>query len=74
MMNKEMDLKEARKEAAEVIAKAQAALAAAGASKPEVVSKLKERLAKLEEKAQGDDATSIKIEAKFVLDEMEKLA
>ena len=73
-MNKEMDLKEARAEAAEVIAKANAALAAAGSANPEIVGKVKERLAKLESKAQGEDATSIKIEAKFVLDEIAKLA
>ncbi|MDO5114838.1 MAG: hypothetical protein Q4D58_01935 [Synergistaceae bacterium] len=72
MMDKAADLKEARAEAQEVIAKANAALAG-GKGTPDVIAKLKERLAKLEEKAKGDDATSIKIEARFVLDEMAKL-
>lgn len=70
-MDKALDLKEAREEAKEVIAKAEAALAKGG--NMEATAKLKERLAKLEEKMTGEDATSIKIEAKFTLDEIEKL-
>lgn len=71
-MNKEHDLKEARAEAKEVIAKAEAVLAG-GKGSAEAVAKLKERLGKLEEKANGEDATSIKIEAKFVLDEIARI-